>query len=145
MSLSAPPSRPSTGMRRTGYAVALVVNVALLVGVNAWPGWDVVPFLTQDTTQVVPVVNASIVVNLVVNVGYLFHDPPRVRSAGDLLTLAVGELALLRIWQVFPFDLWSEPFDWTLLVRILLGIAIVGSALGMVVALVGLVRGPRDD
>ena len=62
MSVHAPSTRVSTGTRRTGYVIAVLVNLALLVGINVWPGWDAVPFLTGETELVLPIVNASITV-----------------------------------------------------------------------------------
>ena len=64
-------ARPSRAARRSGYVVAIVLNAAMLYAINVWPGWDVVPFLTDDTVDVLDVVNASIVATLVANVVYL--------------------------------------------------------------------------
>jgi len=79
-------------------------------------------------------------VNLAANVVYLVRDPSWLKALGDMLTTTVGIVALLRIWQVFPFDFGGSSFDWTLVVRIVLGIAIVGSAIGIVAAFVSFVR-----
>lgn len=79
-------------------------------------------------------------VSLAANVAYLVHDPPWLKALGDLLTTAVGFVALLRIWQVFPFDFGETTFDWTLVVRIVLVVAIVGSAVGIVAAFVAYVK-----
>lgn len=134
---SAGKSRPSLAARRFGYLVAALVNAAMLYAVNVWPGWDVLPFLTQDTEQVIPWVNASIVAGLVVNLVYLGHDPQWLRALGDMVTTAFSLAAMLRIWDVFPLDL-SE--GWELVARTLLGLGIVGTVIGFVVALVTLVR-----
>lgn len=63
MTVKAEARRPQVGARRIGYAVAVLVNVALLYTINAWPGWEAVPFLTEDLRLVTGLVNASIVVN----------------------------------------------------------------------------------
>lgn len=140
MTLTAPPKRPTLAGRRVGYFIAVLVNAAMLYAVNAWPGWEAVPFLTGDTPQVTGAVNASIIVNLVANVLYLLHDPLWLKALGDILTTAVGMFAMVRIWQVFPFDFSSSSFDWALLTRILLGVGIVGSAIGIIAAFVSLVK-----
>lgn len=137
-------SRPTVGARRFGYLVAVTVNVLFLLAVNVWPGWQAVPFLTPDARLVIGLVNASITANLVVNVVYLLRDDPWLKALGDLVTLTVGLLALLRIWQVFPFDFAGTGFDWALVVRGLLGIAIFGSVVGIVgtgIRFAGHVRG----
>ena len=135
--------RRGPGARRFGYLVALLVNGALLYAVNRWPGWETAGFLNAETPQVLGWVNASITVSLVANLGYLVSDPPRIRALGDLATTTIGLVAMLRIWQVFPFDFPEGGFDWTLLVRVLLAVGIVGSGIGIVVALVSLARPGR--
>lgn len=140
MSTTAKSHRQGAATRRFGYAVAVLVNAAMLYAANRWPGWEAVPFLTDDTQGVMGLVNASIVVSLAVNVVYLVRDPSWLKALGSLLTTAVGLAALVRIWRVFPFDFAGSTFDWTLVVRILLGVAIVGSVIGIVAGLVSFVR-----
>ena len=132
--------RPARGARRVGYVVSVVVNAALLVAVNGWPGWEVLPFLTADTRQVLGLVNASILLTLAVNLVYIVSDPRWLRALGDLITTMVSIVVTVRIWQVFPFDFAGSAFDWGLVARILLGLAIGGSVIAAVVALVTLVR-----
>ncbi|WP_043499802.1 hypothetical protein [Georgenia sp. SUBG003] len=136
--------RPAVGARRAGYTIAVLVNAAMLYAVNAWPGWQAVPFLTADTATVIPAVNASILVSLVVNAVYVVHDPAWLRALGDLMTSAVGVVALVRLWQVFPFDYGDATFDWELVTRWVVGVGIAGSAIAIVVALVSLVRALAD-
>lgn len=136
--------QPSRAARRFGYVLGAAINGLMLVGANVWPGWDVLPFLTDDFTTVLPLVNASIVVGVVANLVYVVDDRRRVKAFGDLVTTAVGLLVVLRLWQVFPFDFSGSTFDWELVARVLLGLGVVGSAIGLVVALVQLVTGrPR--
>ena len=144
MTSTATPLRRSRSTRRAGYAIAVLVNAAVLYGANRWPGWEEIPFLTDDTAQVMDWVNASILTNLVVNVLYFVADPPRVRALGDVVTTSVGVVAMVRIWQVFPFDVDSDTSGWGLLLRVLLAVGIIGSLIGIVTALVRLARGgPR--
>lgn len=134
-------SRPDVAARRTGYAVAAAVHIAMLWAVNVWPGWEAVPFLTGETTQVLGIVNASIAVGLAAQLLLLATDPPRLKALSDLVTTAVGVAALVALWRVFPFAFADGGFDWALLVRWVLGVGIAGSVIGIVVALVDLVRG----
>lgn len=133
-----PRTRPGPAARRVGYAVAAAVGAAMLYLVNGRPGWDAVPFLTDDTTRVVGAVNASLVAGLVANLLYLVADPRRLRAAGDAVTTVVGVYAMVRIWQVFPFDL-SD--GWSAVARVLLVVGIAGSGIAVVSALVRLVDG----
>lgn len=133
-------ARPSLAARRSGYAIAALVNAALLYGLNDWPGWDRLSFLTGETEQVLTVVNISILVGLVVNGLYLVHDPRWFRGFGDAVTAAASLVAMVRIWDVFPFDFSGRSFDWDLVVRVLLVVGIVGTAIGIVTGLVSFVR-----
>ena len=139
---SPPKARPSIGARRFGYLVAALIDATMLYLINARPGWDAVPFLTSGTTEVLPWVNASIVAGVVVNLVYLVRDPRWLRALGDMVTAAFSFAAMVRIWEVFPLDL-SD--GWELVARILLGLGLVGTLIGFVVALVSFVRNVGHD
>jgi hypothetical protein len=130
--------------RRVGYAVGAVVNVALLVALNVWPGWDAVPFLTADFEQVLGLVNLSLAVGFLTSVANLALDSFGAKALGDLATNVIGFAVSIRMLQVFPFD-FSGGFDWTLIVRILLVLGVVGSFFGALAAVVRLLRGPRPE
>lgn len=132
--------RPTQASRRAGYVIGILVNLVMLYAINVWPGWEVLPFLTAELTLVLGLVNASVIVNIAANVAYLVRDPAWFKALGDVVTISVGLLAMVRMWQVFPFDFGSSTFDWELLTRWLLGVGMVGSVIGIVVALVTLAR-----
>jgi len=132
--------RPSVAARRVGYLVGIVVSAALLFVLNGQPGWQALPFLTSDTSEVIGLVNLSLAVSLAVNVVYLFYDPPWLKSLGDLITSGVGLVVAVRIWQVFPFAFHGSSAWWSTAVRVLLILAIAGSAIGIVVQAVSLAR-----
>ena len=65
-----------------------------------------------------------------------------------LVTAGIGLIVMIRIWNVFPFDFSDSAFDWTFVVRLLLVVAMVGAAIGIVVQFVTLIRlagGKSDD
>lgn len=130
--------RPSVAARRTGYVIAALVNAVLLYLVNVWPGWEELPFLTSETTEVLGWVNVSMIAGIITNLVYVGRDTNRVRAAGDLVTTGIGLVAMVRIWQVFPFDFDLSGLDWAIVARVFLVIGIVGSAIAMVVRLVSL-------
>jgi hypothetical protein len=140
MTPSAAHPRPAVASRRVSYAVSAVVNTALLCAVNVWPGWQAVPFLTAETPQVLPLVNAAILVGVAANLVYVLYDPRWLRSLGDVVTTAVGLVALVGIWRVFPMDFGAASFDWGLVARVVLAVAIVGSVIAILVAVATLVR-----
>ena len=129
--------RPSAGARRAGYGVATGFSAALLIILNGSPGWQVIPFLTSATDQVLWLVNLSLAAGMAASVVYLVHDSPGVKLPGDLVTTGIGLVTAIRIWQVFPFDLSS---GWSTAVRVLLVIGIAGSCVALVVQIVSLAR-----
>jgi hypothetical protein len=131
--------RQSVASRRVGYGFSVAINAVMLVLINAWPGWDVLPFLTQDFSKVLGLVNASIAVGLAVNVMYLVADPVWFKALGDLLVTAVGIAAMWAMWRVFPFD-FGAGFPWETLVRIGLILGLVGSGIAIIVQVVTLTR-----
>lgn len=132
-----PARRPSAGARRAGYGLAIVFSTALLIVLNGSPGWEAISFLTNDTTQVLWLVNLSLAAGIATSLVYLAYDPPWLKALGDLATTGIGLAAAIRVWQVFPFDLSS---GWAAAVRVLLVIAIAGSCIALVVQIVTLAR-----
>jgi hypothetical protein len=126
--------------RRVGYTIAVALNVALLVILNETPGWEALPFLTDDFTLVLGVVNASILAGVVANAVYVVRDPAWLRAVGDIVTTGVGLAALVRLWQVFPVDFTVTAVDLDLVARWVLVLGIVGSVIGIVAAAARLVR-----
>ncbi|MFZ5869085.1 MAG: hypothetical protein ACOYXW_00915 [Actinomycetota bacterium] len=141
--LTSPPRARKVASGRVGYVVAAVVNAALLLFLNAWPGWEALPFLTDRAGEVIGLVNVSLVVGVVVNIVYVLRDAAWVTALGALVTTGVGLVVLVRIWQVFPLDVAGPAFDATTVVRVLLVIAIVGSVIGLVVQAVAFARAVR--
>lgn len=136
-------AKPTRNQRRFGYTVAILVNAALLGAVNGWPGWQSVPFLTADTSQVLTLLNASLVAGIVSNVLNLVFDADKLKILGELLTSALGAAVLLRTWAVFPFDFQGNAVDWELVTRVFLGFAFAGCCISMIVQLVLLARSSR--
>ncbi len=135
-------STPSSVGRRVGYAIGALVNVALLVALNVWPGWDAVPFLTADFEQVLGLINLSLAVGFLTSVANFALDNFGAKALGDLATNVIGIAVSVRLLQVFPFD-FSGGFDWSWIVRTLLVIGVIGSFFGAGAAVVRLLRGPR--
>ncbi|HET8615500.1 MAG TPA: hypothetical protein VFL94_08245 [Actinomycetales bacterium] len=135
--------RPSHAARRLGYTIALAINAVMLYLVNVSPGWDAVPFLTRDTTQVIGWVNASIAAGIIANAFYIAMDPRWFRAFGEAVVTVIGLVSMVRLWQVFPFAFDDEGIPWHLVVRWLLAIGIVGSVIGVITNLVAFVARAR--
>jgi hypothetical protein len=132
-------ARPRAASRRAGYVVAVGVNALLLYLLNRSPGWQAVPLLTDAMNRVIGVVNLSITAGLVANLVYVVWDPTWLKALGDLATTCAGVLAMLRIWQVWPFD-FPAGSPWNLVAHLALGLGLVGGAIGIVESTVRYVR-----
>ncbi|MDH3026929.1 hypothetical protein QEN35_21465 [Gordonia alkanivorans] len=122
--------------RQVGYSVSIVVNAVLLVAVLGWPGWETVPFLTDDFGRIVGWVVAALVAGIAANAMYLIADPPIVEMIGELAIDTFGLIALVRLWQVFPFDFGDSGIPWSTVARVVLAVGIAGTAIAMVVVIV---------
>jgi hypothetical protein len=138
--------------RRIGYVIGALANLAMLYLVNVWPGWESVPFLTDETPRVLVLLNLSLIVGVVANLAYVAFDAPWFVALGGVVTTAVGIIVLARIWVVFPFsftgtDSLTSAMNWELIARLALIAALVGSVIGLVVQFLRFltrVSGPRS-
>jgi len=132
--------RPSVASRRVGYTIAVGVNAALLYLVNVVPGWQAATFLTEDFTAVLGLLNLSLAASIVVNLVWIAADPAWLRSSGQLALSGLALAVVLQMLEVFPVDFSGWAFDGAWLVRFVLLVAAVGTALGLLVEGVRLVR-----
>ena len=137
--------RVSAGSRRFGYAIAAAVSATLLYLVNGRPGWAALSFLTPDMARVLTLINLSIGIGVVINLARIAFDPRWFVALGDVVSTGIGVVALIRIWQVFPFRFGAGSIDWALVVRVVLIVAIVGSIIGIVAGLVSMLRAIGAD
>ena len=57
---------------------------------------------------------------------------------------SVGLAAMVRLYQVSPFDFSGSAFEWIRVVQVLLFVGIAGAIIGIIVAIVSLVRSAMD-
>jgi hypothetical protein len=89
---------------------------------------------------VLPLVNASIIAGIAANAVFILLDPVWLRALGDIVTTSVGLAAMVRLWQVFPFDFTQTFVNLEVVARVVLVVGIAGSVIGIVVAVGRLVR-----
>ena len=136
--------RQSQAQRRGGYFGSILVNAVLIFLLDAHPGWRAVPFLTPATAQVIGLVTLTLAAGIGANVVYFIADPPRLRAFGDLVTLTISLITTVRVLAVFPFAFHGSVAYWSVIVRVILVVGIVGVCIGLLYSLVVLVRGkPR--
>ena len=126
--------------KRFGYFLAAVINVALVYVVNNLLAWDVAPFLTNDFEKVLPIITVSLVATAVANVVYLFYDARWFKSLTQIGLLGISIAATARFYTVFPFDFSDYEFDWATIAKVVMIIAIVGAAVGIISEFVKLSR-----
>jgi hypothetical protein len=121
----------------------IVVDALLLVAVNNVLEWDLLPFLTDDFTELVPLLNLSLVATMVANAVYIWFDPIWFRSPCQIVLDLISIAVAVRTWTVFPFDFTAYSFDWEVVVRIVLALAIFGSGVAIITEVVKLAGAGR--
>ena len=141
--------RVSVGTRRFGYAVAVGVNVLLVVIVNNILDWGWLPWLTSDFERLLPIINFSLGVNIVLNLIYMAYDERPFKAATQIVVNLIAIAVLVRTFQIYPFDFSAyefpvdiEVFDlsWDWVARFILGLALIGTAIAVVSETVKLSR-----
>lgn len=131
---------PTTGvsLKQSGYVVAILINVAMLVIVQNILEWGWLPFLTDDFATVIPWLSAAFVVSIGMNFVYQLDDSRAVKSVGQIAVNVMSAYSTFALLKVFPFDFSNYAFDWAPVARILLILAIVGAAVGSFVEVIKL-------
>jgi hypothetical protein len=126
--------------RRSGYVIAIAVNVVMLYVVNNLLAWNLLPFLTDDFGRVLWLIDISLLATIMVNFVYLAYDQSWFRSLGQIGLNLISLVVAVRMYQVFPFDFSGSTFDWTQIARVVIIFTILGTAVGAIVEAVKLAR-----
>lgn len=130
--------------RRLGYSIAIGINVVILIIVQNILDWGWLPFLTEDFADLVPWISFSLMVSIVANSVYLFNDTRVVKSVGQIGINLVSIFVTYQVFTVFPFDFTAYSFDWGLLMRIVLIVAMVGAGIGVLAEIYKLASGEPE-
>ena len=137
------PELKKTG-RRFGYAIAVLVNLVMLFVTNNILEWGWLPFLTEDFTLVIPWINFSLVASIIANLIYQFDDDAVVKAGGQLVINSISIFVTYQILRVVPFDFSSYDFNWEIVTRVVLILAMVGAGIGAFAEAVKLLKATRD-
>lgn len=137
-------ARPDRRRRQAGYVAAIVVQLVGLYVVRHLVEWDV-PLLTDDFDRVVPYIELSILATLGANVAWLLLDPRWFRSLLQVGVNLVSLVPIVRMWQIFPFDLSADDGVWRVGLRALLVVAFAGTVVGTGAELARLARAARGS
>lgn len=125
---------------RFGYLVAIVVNGVMLFVLSNLLDWDLLPFLTQELDQLLWLINLSLGASILVNVIYLSYDSAWFKSLSQIGLNLITLIVAWNIYRVFPFDFSAYEFNWELVGRGVLGVAMFGAAVASIVEFVKLIR-----
>jgi hypothetical protein len=126
--------------RRSGYVIAIAVNVVMLYVVNNLLAWNILPFLTDDFGRVLWLIDVSLLATIMVNFVYVAYDQRWFRSLGQIGLNLISLVVAVRMYQVFPFDFTGLTFDWTQIARVVIIFTILGTAIGAMVEAFKLAR-----
>ncbi|MGI9614998.1 MAG: hypothetical protein ACR2QO_18955 [Acidimicrobiales bacterium] len=129
--------------RRVGYVVAIIINAIGLYIVRNMLDWDI-SFVTSDFAQVEEIIARSLVATIIVNALFVFYDRRWFKGLGEALSQTVSIVATARLLGVFPFDFsgWDGP--WEQVARLVLILALIGTAVSILVSVRNTVLGLRE-
>ena len=130
--------------RRFGYGVAVVVNVVMLFVTNNILEWGWLPFLTDDFAEVVPWISFSLLASIVANVVYMFDDDTVIKAGGQIAVNLISVVVTYQILRVFPFDFSNYDFNWGIVTRVVLILAMVGAGIGAIAEAVKLTKAAQE-
>jgi hypothetical protein len=110
-------------VKRSGYIISLTVNLILLYIVNNLLSWNL-PFISVTFSQVLWVINLSIVVSIIRNIVFIKYNPLWFRHIMNSLIYFFGLIAVYILYKVFPL-IYSQNYM-VLYYRILFILIIVG-------------------
>lgn len=139
-----PPDVKQLGLR-IGYAIAVLVNLVMLVITHNILDWGWLPFLTDGFAHLVPWISLGLVATIVANAVYQFNDTLPVKSTGQIGVNLISIFVTYQIWQVFPFDFSAYEFNWEAVARVLLVLAMVGAGIGVLAEGAKLASGEPAD
>lgn len=131
-----------TAARRVGHLLLATVHAVLLWLAHQLLDWDWPGFLTDEFAEVLGVVSASLVANVLVNLALVIHQGARFTALTELITTWFGLAVSLRLLDVFPFDFTGYAIDWSGAAHALLILLVAVTGVAMVVHLVRLIAGP---
>jgi hypothetical protein len=124
--------------RRAGYVIAAVINLAVCFLANVSPGWQVVPFLTDATADLLPLFNLVVLAQVAANLAYAVFDSTGLRRVLEVPLTALSLALAIRVLVVFPFAFDVEGL--TVLARFIAWIALIGTFVALIVNTVLLIR-----
>lgn len=116
----------STGGRRFGYFISILINGAIMYALNYMDLWDYIPFLTDSFKDVLWAINLSLGVTIFMYSTFIAFDRRWFRNLMQAMSNVFAFVSLLVFRQIFPLDLIEGAARWVNIgLLILMGIMIL--------------------
>jgi hypothetical protein len=126
---------------RGGYLFVAVVYLLMLFGVNSWPGWESIPYVTSSAASVLWLVNLSLSLGLLAQLACAVDDSARVRALGVYCVALVNTALIASLLQVFPFDFGNVDPAWSTATRLMLALLLLWTSVRAMRSAVRLAHG----
>lgn len=122
--------------RRFGYAVTIVLNLIAFYILHHLLVWRV-PFVTDSFPAVLWAFDLSLGLTIVVNALFIIYDPAWFRHTAQIALHLASIFVIVTLLSIFPFAFGPT---WDTVARVLLWVGLFGTAIGILVDIVALVR-----
>jgi hypothetical protein len=134
-----PEKKKSQPNSLANYIAGAVFNGVFIFLVNKIPDWNLA-FISDGYSQVLWALNLSLIAQTAGNLVLIFYHPLLVHHIGNLLFSVLGFIAIVVLYTVFPFNL-ADSQNWLrILLRVVMIVGMVGTAIAFVVHIVGCIR-----
>ncbi|GAB4310621.1 MAG: hypothetical protein Kow0019_08690 [Methanobacteriaceae archaeon] len=122
--------------KTSDFVGAIIVNIIFLYIVNNLLNWNL-SFITPRFSEVLLVLNISIIANIIANIGFLVYQKGWFRSIVQIILNGIGFVVVYTLYTVFPFTFQSIWITYGLLLILIIGM--VGLVISTIYELVRLI------
>jgi len=122
--------------KNSEFIGAIIVNIIILYIVNNLLGWKI-SFIAPTWTQVLFILNLSIVANILANIGFLIYQRGWFRSLAQIILNIIGFVVAYVFYVVFPFIIQTEWI--AIALKILIILAMVAFVIATIVEVLRLI------
>ncbi len=122
--------------KNSEFIAAIVFNIIFLYIVNNLLNWNL-SFIAPTFSQVLFILNISIIANILGNIAFLIYQRGWFRSITQIILNAIGFVAAYTLYVIFPFTFQTIAFAYIL--KFLLIIGMIGLVIATIVEVLRLV------
>ncbi|MDI6643592.1 MAG: hypothetical protein QME14_00915 [Methanobacteriaceae archaeon] len=102
------------------FVGAIIVNIIFLYIVNNLLNWNL-SFIAPSFSEVLSILNISIIANIMANIGFLVYQRGWFRSIVQIILNLIGFIVAYTLYTVFPFTFQSIWVTYALLLILIIG------------------------